>query len=424
MKEVPTTFSQQGSAMIIDVCPRSVQQFLRAWRSQLSDAQFHHLWTIVLALAVNPGAAKLIHLAATILGGRHRTSLGAFIRRDNWDEAALLDDRAQSLVRRLKPRRGEEIQLIIDDTRVLKRGKQMACLSKIYDYKNKRHGWGHIIILAAIRFRSVTLPWRIVLWRPKAVAGSDYQKFTEIAAEMIRQMPRFGRLRVRVLFDSFYLCPLVTQACTSRGFSWFSVAQRSRRFTRTRGRRKAIGELAPGWIRGQGHRVRQRRARRWATLRIAKVCGSLSRIGHVALVASKRAGDPYKNLVVFATSERRLAAKTIVSIYEQRWAIEILFKELRNDLGLCDYQVLEEDAIVRHLHLCCLSHLMLTHHALDGAGAQARKANHEVDLPPMSTRLERLRTEIRRDQVRRLLKGKKHRRLRMRIEPYFIARAA
>ena len=159
-------------------------------------------------------------------------------------------------------------------------------------------------------------------------------------------------------------------------------------------------------------------------MRIAKVDGQLSELGRVRMVVSKRVGDPFRNLVAFATNETGLDPRKVVSIYENRWSIEILFKELRNDLGLCDYQVLEEDAIVRHLHLCCLSHLMLTHHALDGVGAQARKANHEVDLPPMSTRLECLRTEIRRDQMRRLLKGKRHRRLRMRIEPYFIARAA
>jgi hypothetical protein len=417
------TDDPEGLVMIIDVCPRSVQLLLRGWRSRLSDAQYRHLWTIIVALAVTPGGAKLIHLAAAIFKGRHRTSLGAFLRRDNWDEQALLDDRLWWIVRRMKPRRGEEIQLLIDDTRVLKRGRHMACLSRIYDYKTHRHGWGHIIVLAAIRFRGVTLPWRVVLWRPRDVAGASYRKFTEIAADFVRQMPPLGRLRVRVLFDSFYLCPLVVRACEARGYTWFSVAQRSRRFTRTRGVRKAIGELAPGWIRHQGHHVRQRRARRWAALRIAKVQGQLSRIGHVALVASKRVGDPFKNLVVFVTNERRLAAKTIVSIYEQRWFIEILFKELRNDLGLCAYQVLEEDAIVRHLHLCCLSHLMLTHHAMERVGAQARKANQDVDLPPMSTRLEDLRTEIRRDQMRRLLKGPRHRRLRMKIEPFFMARA-
>lgn len=410
--------------MLIDICPRSVRVFVWSCRRQLSEAQFRHVWTMILAIAVTPRGSKLIHLAATVLEGCHRTSMGAFLRRGNWDEQAVLDGRVEWLIRRMKPRRGEEIQLIIDDTRILKRGKRMACLSKIYEYKTHRYGLGHIILLAAIRFRGVTLPWRIALWRPKAIAGSSYLKLTELAAEMVRQMPSFGRLRVRVLFDSFYLCPLLVQTCEARRFTWFSVAQRSRRFTRTRGLRKAIGELAPGWIRHEGQCVRQRRSRRWANLRIAKVQGHLSRIGHVALVASKRVGDPFKNLVVFATSEHRLAAKTIVSIYEQRWAIEILFRELRTDLGLCDYQVLEEDAIVRHLHLCCLSHLMLTHHAMEGDGAQARKANQEVDLPPMSQRLETLRTEIRRDQMRRLLAGKRHRRLRMKIEPYFMAAAA
>jgi hypothetical protein len=306
--------------MIIDICPRSVRFFVRSCRPQLSDAQFRHVWTMILAIAVTPRGSKLIHLAATVLDGCHRTSMGAFLRRDNWDEQALLNDRVAWLIRRMKPRRGEEIQLIIDDTRVLKRGKQMGCLGKIYEYKTHRYGLGHIIIVGAIRFRGVTMPWRIVLWRPKAVAGTGYLKLTELAAQMVREMPSFGRLRVRVLFDCFYLCPLMVQTCESRRFTWFSVAQRGRRFTRTRGLRKAIGELAPGWIRHEGQRVRQRRARRWANLRVAKVQGHLSRIGHVALVASKRVGDPFKNLVVFATSEHRLAAKTIVSIYEQRWA--------------------------------------------------------------------------------------------------------
>jgi len=408
--------------MIIDACPRSVQQFLRPFARGLSAAQHRHLWTIVLAIAVTPRASKLLHLAAAVLNGRHRTSLGVFLRRSDWDERLILDDRVSWLIHRMRPRRGEELQLIIDDTRILKRAKRMACLSMIYDYKTQRHGRGHIVVLAAVRFRGVTMPWRIELWRPKKVAGRTYRKFTEIAAAMIREMPTPPGLRVRVLFDSAYLCPLVAHACQSRGFRWFSVAQRSRKFSRQGRRHRALTEVAPGWIR-HGQTVRMRRARRWASMRIAKVDGHLSRIGKVSLVASKRVGDRWKNLVVFATDECRLSAKAIVSIYECRWAIEILFKELRTDLGLGDYQVLQEDAIVRHLHLCCLSHLMLTHHAMDGVGAQARKANVEVALPPMSMRLEALRTEIRRDQMRRLLRGKRNRRLRMKIEPYFMAAA-
>ena len=79
-------------------------------------------------------------------------------------------------------------------------------------------------------------------------------------------------------------------------------------------------------------------------------------------------------------------ARTIVSVYERRWDIEVMFKQLRSDLGLGHYQMLDEQAIVRHLHLCALAHLLLTRHALDRMDAQARTPHHEVALEPMSRR--------------------------------------
>lgn len=68
-----------------------------------------------------------------------------------------------------------------------------------------------------------------------------------------------------------------------------------------------------------------------------------------------------------------------------RWPIEVLLQEL----GLGDYQMIAEDGIVSHLHVCCLAHLMLTHRSLLGLGAQATKANRQVQLPPMNLRAAR-----------------------------------
>jgi hypothetical protein len=48
---------------------------------------------------------------------------------------------------------------------------------------------------------------------------------------------------------------------------------------------------------------------------------------------------------------------------------------------------LHRDGILRHLHLCCLAHLLLTHHAIKSVGAQATKANRQVKLPTMNQRL-------------------------------------
>jgi SRSO17 transposase len=415
-----TVIDQKDLAMIIDHCPRFVQRFLGSCTVALSKPQRCHLWRVVLAIAVSSGGAKLAHLAAMILGGRHRTRLGSFLRDADWDAPSVLREQVLATLRWMRPRRGETIELLIDDTRVAKRGRWMAALQKIWDHAHQRFVRGHIWVVAAIRFRGVVLPWRIVLWKPRRVAKRDYRKTTDIAAEIIATFELPWALKVRVLFDAFYLCPQVTKTCRNKGFVWFSVAARNRTFTRDRGRRAKLGASAPGWLRHGGRSVRMPRARGHAKMRIASVDGHLSRIGPVRLVASKRPRDPWRNLVIFATNAK-MDARQIVAVYERRWDIEVMFKELRSDLGLGDYQMLDERAIVRHLHLCALAHLLLTRHAMECMAAQARKANHEVALPPMSIRRESLRTMIRRDQIRRLLGERKHRTLRSKLEPYLMA---
>lgn len=405
--------------MIIDHPPSSVQRFFRPATARLTKPQGAHLIPFVLAIAVGWRCSKLAHLAATIKDGRHRTRLGAFLRSD-WDEAALLSDRALSLLKRMKPRPGEVLELLIDDTRIAKRGRRMEGARKMWDHTQQRFVRGHIVVTAALRFRGVVLPWAMQVWLPKHCAGRSYRKTTEIAAELIERLPVPRQVKVRVLFDAFYLCPTVTKACERRGFTWFSIAARNRRFHPSRGRAGKLGERAPGWIKHRGRNVRMPRARGYARLRLAHADGHLARIGRVRAVASKRPRDPWKQMVVIATNETNLHARKIISIYEHRWGIEVMFRQLK-DLGLGDYQMLRLKAIRKHLHLTALAHLLLTHHAMAGVGAQARTPHTDLELPRWNDRRTLLRLLVRRDQVRRLMKGSKHRRLRMKIEPYLMA---
>ena len=103
----------------------------------------------------------------------------------------------------------------------------------------------------------------------------------------------------------------------------------------------------------------------------------------------------------------------------------MLFKELLQDLGLGDYQMLQKDGIVNHLHACCLAHLMLTRHCLDsveGLGEQANTPRQQVQMPPMSTRLRTLREQIAEEQIRRLVKGDAHARLRKKLLLHLLGR--
>ena len=402
--------------MIIDRLPPSVQRFFAPMQATLRKPQFPHLWGLVLSVAVSLRAAKLGHLSAATPGGGHRTRKGAFLSRSDWDAPALVERAAADLLAAMRPTAGEVVYLVLDDTRVPKRGRKMGYVSKIWDHKQQRFVRGHVVLAAAVMFRGVVLPWRVDLWKPKGHPGPRYRKLTDMAAAMVEAFDAPAGVKVRVLFDAFYLCPRVARACGARGLTFFSVASRNRSFTTDNGARRGIGSLMPGLIRHRGRAARMRRSRgRRATLRIASADGRLSKIGRVRMVVSKRPRGPWKKCIAVVTDETGLRPRQVVAIYELRWNIEVLFKELRQDLGLGDYQMIAEEGILKHLHVCCLAHLMLTHQALDGLGAKAKAKATQVALPPMSQRLQTLRTRVARDHIARLVKGPKHEELRREI---------
>ena len=411
----------EGPIMIIIRVPRFLQSRLAPFRPRFSKPQFTHLRAILLALLVNPRKAKLLHLTNVFPSQGHRTSHGAFLSRAEWEPVSLLTAQVARILAQMKPRAGETIYLLIDDTRIVKRGRKMEGVAKLWDHTHQCFAHGHTVVTAAILFRGVVLPWRLELWQAKKSSGRKFRKLTQIAADLIREFAPPAGVRVRVLFDAMYLCPAVVRACESREFTWFSVAAKGRNFTRSNGKKRRIKGWAPGVLRYHGRWVRLPRARGWRWMRIAAMDGKLSKIGTVRMVLSKRHRNAWKTTVAIVTNEMKLDARTILAIYEKRWNIEVLFKELRGSLGLGDYQVMSRNAIVRHLHLCCLAHLVLTHHSLDAVGAQARKAHTELSLPPMNDRLAALRDDIRRDQIERLVRRIKHAKIRKNIREYLLA---
>jgi SRSO17 transposase len=402
--------------------PRIVQEALRTGREHCQVPQWSNLrWTVTAWIVCH--VAKVCQLAVAV-GGRHRTSIAKFLVSAGWDVEAVLRAVTLDILRWMKPQAGEVLSLIIDDTRIAKRGKKMQAISKIWDHVEQRFVNGHIVVHAAILFRGVTLPWSFELWLPEKYCRSEklpFHKLTQIAAKMIHDFPPPQGLKVRVLFDAFYLCPCVTKACQDRQFTWFSVASKNRLLTRTgQGKSGKIGGLAPGVLKHQNRSVRMKRDRGWRWLRIASIDGSLQKIGTVRIVFSKRPGDPWRNVVAIVTNETNLAAREIVSIYERRWAIEVLFKELKGTFGLGRYQMLSRVGLVRHMHLAALAHLTLTRHSLTAVGAQAKQPHKDVPLPKFQARLDTLRADIQRQNVERLVQRVQHAKLRQRLRKLLI----
>jgi SRSO17 transposase len=401
---------------------RVVQGLLRRPSQLLSRPQRSHLVGLVLAL-LSGSTAKLRPLAERSSATRHRTCVGRFLAVTEWDEAAALGAQYAEVLRRMRLRRGDSIELILDDTRFAKRGRKMDDLSRMWDHAHASFAHGHTLLVAAVRARGVTLPWALRLWLPKRSAGRHYQKLTDMAAQLIAQFQPPKGVRVNVLFDAAFLCPQVTKACESQGFHWYSVAVRSRRFWRQkRNRFEKIQQFGPGVLKHRGRRVRLKRVRGWRWMRVAAERGALPRIGAAQLVLSKRPRDPWKNMIAVVTNDLRVTPRQAIVMYERRWAIEVLFKELRS-LGLGAYQMLHRKGIVRHWHLVSLAHLALTHHALAAIDDTAKKLKEQIPLPTLRHRLDALRRQLRDDQIRGFTRRIRSTRVRRRVQE-FLANAA
>ena len=399
--------------------PAFLKPFFKSMGLELTRPQYAHLWSLMLAIALNLRTSKLVHLTGLLPFSTHRTRHGAFLASAGFDSPRLLRGTVARLIKRFKPLPGETIELILDDHRIAKRGRKMDRLSKIWDHKEQKFVHGHIVLFAAVCFRGVTMPLRLHLWKPKGQSGPRYRKLTDLAAEMIKEFEVPAGLKVRVLFDAFYLSPVVVKACEKRGFAWFSVASKNRNFRRdgAKGKGKNIRDLAVGVLRHHGRFVHMKRSRGKAKLKIASVDGHLSRIGQVRMVISKRPHETWKSTIAIVTNCPGMDARAIVAAYERRWSIEVMFKDLEQSLGLGEYQVLHERAIVNHLHLVCLAHLMLTHHAMNCAGAKAIASNKEVRLPSVEQRIESLRKAHRDERIRKLFsKGGLHARYRKKLD--------
>lgn len=71
------------------------------------------------------------------------------------------------------------------------------------------------------------------------------------------------------------------------------------------------------------------------------------------------------NLKMLVTNHPTATAAEIVHGYSMRWQVELLYRELKSDLGLGHYQVVTAEGIRAHIHLALIAFLMMEMYRLD-----------------------------------------------------------
>jgi len=387
-----TNSYQKGSRMVtIGQIPRKTQGFFKGLQKHFSQPGFAHFWGRGLAMTIAHGST-IGRLAKLLRGSTHRTNHGEFLWRSDWNESAVLEQIALDSLRRLRRKNAGPCYLILDETQCLKRAKKMAGVRKLYHHASGKYGTGHTMVKACLYYRGVTIPWATAICLCEQEANKQDEVFltqTALAAYMIHNAQLPKDLKVTVLFDSYYLCDVVTDACGARGWHYVSVGKANRNFT-VDGQKKKLEGYGRNVLRRQGQWRSVRGLKKSAMYRLACRIGFMSKLGEVKVVFSRRRDD--HKIVALVTDDLSASVTSIVADYLKRWAIELEIKDEKQQLGLGDYRVLRYRAVVRHLHLVDVAYACLTRLAIDdlsrrrtGQDEQGRHKNDKVlRLAPIS----------------------------------------
>ena len=360
--------------------PTKLQPFFESLQGQFLWNHFHYFRLFVLLIAFAWGRRTVSSLYRYLdeQGHPHRSRFNNFLNRTRWQPPVVLALKAQELLALLCPQAGETVELILDDSKKRKRGRAMQAVCWMKDPVSNASMRGHQYVTAVLSFRGHTIPFGVRLYIKKEDCRAlqrPFRKTTELAAALIREFQPPENVRVHVLFDSFYLCPVVVKACRAKGFHFLSTVKSNRNLFKNARKLKA-GRYGR-------HLFRRRRVAK-KTFSIEKQHGPVrytwidagwmrvSSLGRLHVVFSRKQGEP--KILGLVTDDPKLSARQIIAAYDHRWQIEVFFKDGKQLLGLGHYQNLSYEAAVNHLHLVLLAYALLTHMAIsDDRSAQGRQ---------------------------------------------------
>jgi len=384
--------------------PKKLQSFFKPVKSQISEHVHSYFWSMVLSICISH-SSTIDRLVKSLRNTTHRTNHGEFLWRSNWDESAIMRQIALDTLRGLFTKKDKHLFFIIDDTQTLKRAQKMQAVGKLHHHATGKYGTGHTILKVCLYYHGVTIPWASLLYVKEEHADKleiPFCKLTELAGQAIKEAVLPKKFEVTVLFDAFYLCPNVVNACKERKWHYMGVGKSNRWFTVGSTKHK-LAKYGRNVLRNSGIWCDVTGLRKTGAYRLAERIGKLNKLGTVKIVFSRRKGE--NKHIAIVTDDLRTSTRTVVADYLKRWSIEMLIKDEKQHLGLGDYRVLRYRAVVRHLHLVDCAYACLTHIGLKAQCAQGQNKSKKVlRLEPISKLKDRMRRIVWQENVQDVIK--------------------
>ena len=381
-----------------------------------SKPQRRHFENYIQSLICQDHRRTLTAMSRHVLAGPDRSNWDRFVTASPWELPALNRAWRRFLrreLRRLRPAGirigGRQVDcLIFDDTDHPRTGHALEGAN--YHYVHSKGGcrFGHCLVTgvyvtgeypfaysceAYVRQEDVTAlnaRWKA---EGKNQRLTFHSKSELVAAQLEAFVPLHPSRAVFVLLDSWYVNQMTVGAARRQGLDWCGALKsnrvayllefapetgelhREQKFSVATLLEEALApEASRAFVVGTPLQEVQIGTR---TFQVTAYRARLPQLGVVQLViVRERYRDGrWSPFVALATNRIDLTAAEVVTVYLQRWAIEVMHRDLKQNLGLTDCQVRPLRGTVRHWTLAFVSQGILTLLRLHADRGEVRTAS-------------------------------------------------
>jgi hypothetical protein len=322
-------------------------------------------WLIVMQI-VTSGSRTLVGLSRSAPGFITEWRFRRLLSAGYWSLKLLLQWFAEETIKSLPAPENQVLYVITDGSKKDKRGKKNPAAQK--GRMNEHHAWffGIKFVVLMVAWDDYRIPVDFQMVLPKGHA--DYQKENELFRHMLShfQPPDWAKV-VIVLGDAAFaskdnmkLIQARDKADSKRRWGFVFAIARTWKMADGKSLRNLVKHTPNSYYRQTWiPRLPDHQGRK--TFWIFEKRTRLKHLGDVTVVLTKKGRNVGpKNTKLLVTNLLELTARQVIDIYQRRWSVEILFKELKSGLGLGEHQVTKKlPRIEKSLGIALIAYLLL-----------------------------------------------------------------
>ena len=318
-----------------EICNRLREKFTNL----IPEKYMRHIVSILIAVFCVGYRGKTVDIADH--SNYHRTTISRFLRDERWDDtplAAAMKALVIDTIYAESRRSGKPILVIIDDTISSKTKPSSKAKHPIesayfhFSHLKKKQDYGHQALAVLLSCNGITLEYTIEMY-DKTVSKIG---LVEQIARELPDAPNGGYL----LCDSWYVCGDVVETFAAKGF--YTVgALKTNRVVYPGGMKINVANYARLLCDEHGKTLFDIVTVRKQKYYVYRYEGRLNGIknGVVLLTYPVGAFGKESALRAFISTDTSLSTDEILTLYVDRWQIEVFFRTIKNKLAFDKYQI-------------------------------------------------------------------------------------